>query len=553
MHANLVAVLIALLVPSAVFALGPSAGSKGLSIGPEDVRILARNDGGYDLFIRAKPGMASVLLTESTKDPAMKADNFAYRAMEHNDVNGDETRLLNGKPLPATSKLYSLISSTPLPDAGFGMAFHILIPPVLIYGYSWSRSGTVAVGRGTYINIRAFEKRFADYRGAFLDNPYQIAIAAKPIPLTTEPATISTAPQLQAQIVPPPPPEAVSPTPPAPPPPPPPPPPTPKDDRPSARIAGLIGSGPGKSLDLVLCLDTTASMEPYFEDIRHNLGALLRERVSGFAQYRIGVVLYKDYWPDEYITKKYPYTSDISAIEGIAKSAVVYGGGDIPEAEIEALYSAATEFDWKADRRQVIVLTDAPPHPDPRGSILFDDVAKEAEAKDIELDAVNEPTTMPSPPNLGHPEFENEIKKIALLAASGATVRVMALADGTAPSALADGASSAGAALIEPEAQLEDRLAAPLSSVPNAEFLRLDAGTMKDAFTVLDIAAIRPKAVAMGATFVVLARTRNAGAFSETVSRLFDATTGILLAHDVEWRARSDGDEAAFVNGVRVK
>ena len=69
----------------------------------------------------------------------MKADNFAYRAMERNDVNGGETRLLNGKPLPASSKLYSLISSTPLPYADFGTAFRILIPPVLIYGYPWSR------------------------------------------------------------------------------------------------------------------------------------------------------------------------------------------------------------------------------------------------------------------------------------------------------------------------------------------------------------------------------------------------------------------------------
>ena len=368
----LVLAVIAFSPPFAASALDLPTGSSDLSIGPEDVRINARDDGGYDLYVRAKLGMASILLTETTKDPAMKADNFAYRAMERNDVNGGETRLLNGKPLPASSKLYSLISSTPLPYADFGTAFRILIPPVLIYGYPWSRSGTVAVGQGTYLNIRAFAKRYADYSGAFLDNPYQIAISAKPIPPITEPATVITAPQIQAQVAAPPP---------------------PADDRPSAKIVGLIDTSP-KSLDLVLCLDTTASMVPYFDDIRKNIGPMLRERVSGFSRFRIGVVLYKDYWPDEYITRNYPYTSDIAVIERIVKSAVVYGGGDIPEAEVEALNAAETEFDWSADGRQVIVLTDAPPHPDPRGKILFDDVASMAEAKGIKLDAVNEPTMM---------------------------------------------------------------------------------------------------------------------------------------------------------------
>ena len=78
----------------------------------------------------------------------MKADNFAYRAPEFNEINGNEIRILNGKALSASSKLFSLVSSTPMPDAAFGMAFRILVPPVLLYGYPWSRSGSVAVGQG---------------------------------------------------------------------------------------------------------------------------------------------------------------------------------------------------------------------------------------------------------------------------------------------------------------------------------------------------------------------------------------------------------------------
>ncbi len=52
--------------------------------------------------------------------PRDEADNFAYRAMERNDINGDETRLLNGKFLPESSRLYSLIPRRPCPDAVFG-------------------------------------------------------------------------------------------------------------------------------------------------------------------------------------------------------------------------------------------------------------------------------------------------------------------------------------------------------------------------------------------------------------------------------------------------
>lgn len=528
-HFVLALAIVALPLPFAASALDGAKAEPDLSVGLGDVRMAARDDGGYDLYVRAKPGIASILITESTRDPAMKADNFAYRAMERNDVNGGETRLLNGKPIPASSKLYSLISSTPVPDPSFGEAFRILIPPVLIYGYPWSRSGTVSVGQGTYVNIRAFEKRYADYGGAFRDNPYEIEISAKPIAPSTEPATVSTAPQIQEQVVAPPP---------------------PKDDRPSSNIADLIAPGPGKSLDLVLCLDTTASMVPYFDDIRKNIGPLLRERVSGFVRYRIGVVLYKDYWPDEYITRNYPYTSDISAIERIVKSATVYGGGDIPEAEVEALYAAATEFEWSADRRQIIVLTDAPPHPDPRGKILFDDVASEAGAKHIELDAVTEPTKMPAPPNPGHPEFENEMKRLASLSAGGAPVRLYALAVGPAPPETVGNAGPA--ASQAPQTILEDKLAAAFAANPGVELLRLGSAA-SGAAAEPDAAAVRDKAAAMGATHFLIARTRVSGAFSESVSRLMDAATGLVLAHDVVWRADSEGAEAVFVNGVRVK
>jgi hypothetical protein len=528
-------------------AAPPAAGAQDLAVGSGDLRIEAREDGGYDLYVRKKPGLGSILLTESTKDPAMKADNFAYRAVEHNEVNGDELRMLNGKALPPSSKLYSLISSTARPDPGFGEAFRILIPPVLTYGYPWSRSGSVAVGKGTFINIRSFAKPYADYSGAFLDNPYEISISTIPA-LPPPKSLVLEAPQQPQKESPPPPP----------------------DDRTSAKIGAAIEAG-GESLDLVVCLDTTDSMVPYIDDIKKNLGPIIRAKVAGFKAFRVGLVLYKDYWPDDYISQKYPFTKDISAFEGIVKGIRVMGGRDIPEAEVEALYAAATEFDWSADRRQIILVSDAPPHPMPRGKLYFEDVAREAAARRIELAAITEPSAFPVP-NPDHPRYENELKAIAIMANNAIKPRLAAI---SLPPPVPGDAGSSAAAAAASLALLDGSLLAPLAAEPGVEALRparslaplaIDAGSAPPAgaagptagaaamaaAAALDKAALA-QASAIGANYALLSRTSSSGAFSETVSRLIEIASGKELARDVAWAARSEASEALFVNGARVR
>jgi hypothetical protein len=56
--------------------------AQDLNLSPDDLRIELWPDGGYHLFIRCKPDIASVLLTESTRDPSYGAGNYAYRAAE---------------------------------------------------------------------------------------------------------------------------------------------------------------------------------------------------------------------------------------------------------------------------------------------------------------------------------------------------------------------------------------------------------------------------------------------------------------------------------------
>lgn len=152
--------------------------NKNLLVLSDDVRVVQdKTDkvaagGGYHIFIRKKPGIESVLLTETTKDPEKKADSYAYRAKEYNSINGDEIRYLNGKILDSKYARNSLVDSTAESDKVFGEAFHIFVPSEIVYGYPWTRNGTVEIGKGTFINIRSFEKKYADYTGDYLDNPF---------------------------------------------------------------------------------------------------------------------------------------------------------------------------------------------------------------------------------------------------------------------------------------------------------------------------------------------------------------------------------------------
>lgn len=143
---------------------------------------------GVDLYIRKKPGMNSVLLCETTKDPNGKQDSFAYRAEEYNSVNGDEIRLLNGQVLKSKYSKYSLVSSTVVQHPELGECFHIYIPRKMVYGYPWERNGSVVIDRGLFINIRAFAKKYSDYTGQYVDNPFMfdyetlVKVSKKPRP-----------------------------------------------------------------------------------------------------------------------------------------------------------------------------------------------------------------------------------------------------------------------------------------------------------------------------------------------------------------------------------
>lgn len=399
---------VAILLVLSLAAVSPATAAD-LAVAASDLRIEQRDDAGYHLFVRAKPGIGSVLLVETTKDPGGVADNYAYRAETWNPVNGDEKRILNGAFIDPKSGIWSLIDSTPEPDAEFGSAFHVFIPWVVAYGYSWSRNGREFIADGTFVNIRTFPKPYADYSDGFLDNPYRISVTQKPFP-RPEPIVVPAVEPPPTVVEPPAPKPAPAPAPK----------PEPKLEPPDTSIympetlrsfesiaksgkgtvsyslgeadivptlERILDAVEGDSLDLVICLDTTDSMADDIEAVKTSLPEMVKARTARFSSFRLGLVLYKDYFED-YVVKRLEFTRDVATFTQAVTRVRVAGGRDIPEAVYEALYEALVGYDWSADARLIVLIGDAPAHPLPRGKIDKAMVDRKSAETGVSIDVI---------------------------------------------------------------------------------------------------------------------------------------------------------------------
>jgi hypothetical protein len=359
-----------------IFLLGIAGGyaqgvGPDLSISAGDMRIEQRVDGGFHLFVRKKPGIGSVLLTESTRDPSLTEANYAYRTTDWNPTNGDEIRILDGVPIPRESGIRSIIDSSPEPDPQFGQAFQLYVPNILYYGYQTTRHGEVYVVDGTYLNIRAFALPYADYRGSFRDNPFVVQVTQQPLAGPPEGNYMKDTVDAYTEII------------------------SQQGDLVYStgaddvvdKIKNMLEGEQDKMVDVVLCLDTTGSMRDDIDSIRRLLIPRLEKLVTGFRGFRIGMVLYKDYY-ETYLTRIIPFTDDFVQFQTTLDNIRVGGGRDIPEAVHEALYDGVTKFPWEAESKILILIGDAPPHPRPRGTITKEMVDKAVEDRDIRVNAI---------------------------------------------------------------------------------------------------------------------------------------------------------------------
>ncbi|GAB6088726.1 vWA domain-containing protein [Spirochaeta dissipatitropha] len=328
-----------------------------MELRPQDIRLEDSPDGGFYLYIRAIEGVQSILVVESTEDPDREAASYALRDPGNHPANAGEIRLLDGEVLEET-RGQSLVSSTLREDPEFGQAFRIFIPYVTVYGYPWGRQGELELRDGSYINLRTFELPYADYTGAFQDNPFVLRFIQQSLEEQTtapledgpfipqavesfreiaeESGTELRAVELPEDLVP--------------------------------AIEAVLENSTGVSLQLVIVLDTTQSMFPYMPELQGNLVSMLEKKMDGEQSREIGVVFFRDYM-EEYLTRIFPFTKNMSDIQNYVNRAVARGGRDIPEAVYEGLYAGLSNYAWTAEDRLIVLIGDAPPHPRPRGRV----------------------------------------------------------------------------------------------------------------------------------------------------------------------------------------
>ena len=377
-----------------------------LRITADNVRLVPDSaNGGYHLYVRKTENVNSILLTETTKDPEGKNDSYAYRAKEYNAINGDEIRFLDGKKLESEGAKYSLVDSTPERTTVFGGgavdAFHIYIPETIVYGYEWSRKGEITIGKGTFINIRSFEKPYADYTGDYMDSPFMFdlkvrkRIVKKPAPEPEpkveepepieEPETVLTDDynpvaserfkEMSDDIIYSKGPETII------------------DD-----IRGLLENIEDKdNLDVVFAIDATGSMKNDIDKLKSDMQPLLLELFGNTPGARVGLLFYRDYGDTfKYMdlpVKVFPFTSNFTSFSKNLNSIRIYGkeGGDIPEAVYEAMYASCEFFSWRTTaQKKIILIGDAEPHPTPRGSKKYskDYVMGIAESRKIKIHSI---------------------------------------------------------------------------------------------------------------------------------------------------------------------
>lgn len=391
-----------------------------LRISANDIKLIEdKENGGYHLYVKKNAKVNSILLTETTKDPLGKNDSYAYRAKEYNPINGDEIRYLDGKKLESEGAKYSLLDSTVEKTDFFGDAFHIFIPKTVVYGYEWSRHGEVELGKGTFINIRSFEKPYADYSGDYMDNPFMFDLKVfkktvktvrkevkkvekketpQPVlePEVLDEPEIFEEPEVQAEII------------------------LTDNYNPVAsekfsEISKemIYSKGPetliedigkilktfvnAEKLDIVFAIDATGSMKDDIEKLREDLIPEIKRIFSKEKDVRIAVLFYRDYGDTfKYMNlpvKCFDFTRSFKTFKEQLYSIKILGreGGDIPEAVYEAMFAASEFYKWRGDaQKEIILIGDAEPHPVPRGTGKYSKgyVMALAESKNIKIHSI---------------------------------------------------------------------------------------------------------------------------------------------------------------------
>ena len=148
-------------------------------------------------------------------------------------------------------------------------------------------------------------------------------------------------------------------------------------------------------VEVVFVLDTTGSMADLIDGAKKKIWSIANTIVdqNPDAELYFGLVAYRDIG-DEYVTKKFPLTTDLQSIYASLLALRADGGGDTPESVNEALDVAVNQLGWTANKGQertsriLFLVGDAPPHMDYKQDRKYPVVIREAVAKGIIVNTV---------------------------------------------------------------------------------------------------------------------------------------------------------------------
>lgn len=120
-----------------------------------------------------------------------------------------------------------------------------------------------------------------------------------------------------------------------------------------------------RNLDLAFVVDATGSMGDEIAYLQSELLDVLRRVESNLKNttVRYGSVFYRDHG-DEYVTRKFDFSDRAEDLVNFIKQQRAGGGGDTPEAVVEAMQVSVDELKWSSENSAKIMflILDAPPH-----------------------------------------------------------------------------------------------------------------------------------------------------------------------------------------------
>jgi hypothetical protein len=126
------------------------------------------------------------------------------------------------------------------------------------------------------------------------------------------------------------------------------------------------------ALDLAFVVDATGSMDDEIQYLKAEIDGIASDVKSAFsnADIRYALIVYRDNG-DEYVTRKFEFTSDLAQFQADLNKQSAGGGGDTPEA-MDAAMDDMVSLQWRTGNaaRLAFLVADAPTQPNGREPFL---------------------------------------------------------------------------------------------------------------------------------------------------------------------------------------